>query len=398
MIPLQGEGEPRRSINLIAHLDPRFGGMSISVPALAHATVATLRYSALVLAFCAANEAWRLPEASHLQVICFPFDNHRPLDDILTRLRLRPIVDNFDVVHIHGIWRAYCAGAGHISRIQHKPFIVSAHGMLDGWALRNKQWKKTLYSAVIERPNLQRAACLRALTRAEAENYRSFGLTNPIAVIPNGVNPPEEFSPRRFFEKYPELEGRRLVLFLSRIHYKKGIDLLCRAWAAICAQFPDAHLVLAGPDFENTLEKTRELVSSLGVQGRVTFTGMLAGPEKWAVLAAASVFVLPSWSEGFSMATLEAMAASCPVIMTHQCYFPEILENQCGWLIQPDVKELETALGEALSMPQAELDRLGENGRRLVATRYTWQRIGEQMTQVYDWVLGGPKPSIVEVL
>ena len=387
----------KRSIDLIAHLDAKFGGMSTSVPPLARATAAATRYSAVVCAFCEDDEVGEVREAGQLQTIRFPIDRFRPLSDWSIRSRLRPVIQNFDVVHIHGIWRAYCAAAGQIARRHRKPFIVSAHGMLDSWALGNKQWKKALYSAVIERPNLQSAACLRALTRAEVENYRSFGLTNPIALIPNGVNPPEHFAPPNFFEKYRELEGRRLVLFLSRIHYKKGIDLLCQAWASICAQFPDAHLVIAGPDFENTLQKTRKLVDSLGIQDRVTFTGMLAGQDKWDALAAASLFVLPSLSEGFSVATLEAMAASRPVIITHQCNFPDVLEQQCGWLIQPDVRQLETALAEALSMPQSELERLGENGKRLVATRYTWEWIGKQMTQVYDWILGGPKPSIVEV-
>ena len=387
----------RTSVNVVAHLDAKFGGMSASVPALAQATAATDRYSALLLAFCEGDEAHEVRDASHFRTMQFPIDGFRPLSDFIVRSRLRPIVRSCDVVHVHGIWRAHCAASGQISRRHHKPVVVSAHGMLDSWALRNKQWKKALYSALVERSNLQSAACLRALTRAEVENYRSFGLTNPVALIPNGVSAPKQFSPDRFFEKYRELEGRRVVLFLSRIHYKKGIDLLCQAWAAVCAQFPDAHLVLAGPDFENTLQKTVRLVNTLGIEDRVTFTGMLAGQDKWDALAAATLFVLPSWSEGFSVATLEAMAASRPVIITHQCYFPEVAEHRCGWLIQPDVRELETALAEALNTPQSELDRLGENGKRLVAERFTWGRVGQQMVQVYDWILGGPKPSIVEV-
>lgn len=387
----------RRSINLIAHLDTKFGGMSSSVPALAAATVETRAYSALLLAFCEKAETAEHSHVDNLTTLRFPIDRFRPLDDLDMQMRLRPIIRDYDVVHIHGIWRAHCAAGGRLAVRFRKPFIVSAHGMLDDWALRNKRWKKAFYSATIERPNLQHAACLRALTRVEVDDYRRFGLRNPVALIPNGVSPPQQFSAQRFLQRHPELEGRRLVLFLSRVHYKKGTDLLCRAWASIAAQFPDAHLVFAGPDFEGTLQKTRQTVQQLKLQDRVTFAGMLSGPDKWAALAAATVFVLPSWSEGFSVATLEALAASRPVIITHQCNFPEITAQECGWLIQPDVGQLETALGEALSMPQSALDRLGENGKSFVAARYSWPQIGVQMTEVYDWVLGGPRPAHVEV-
>lgn len=387
----------RHSINVVAHLDPSYGGMSSSVPALAAATKLTHSYSAQLVAFCEATESDERSQVDNLKMVRFPMDHFRPLDDLKTRQELSPIIRDCDVLHIHGIWRAYSFAAGRLAVKHGKPFIVSAHGMLDDWALRNKSWKKAIYSAAIERPNLGHAACLRALTRVEVENYRSFGLRNPVALIPNGVNPPREFSAQRFLQRHPELEGRRLVLFLSRIHYKKGTDLLCRAWASIAAQFPDAQLVFAGPDFEGTLQKTRDLVQELKIQDRVTFAGMLSGPDKWSALAACSAFVLPSWSEGFSVATLEAMAASRPVIITHQCNFPEIATQDCGWLIQPDVGQLESALGEALSMPQSGLDRLGENGKRFVGARYTWPQIGVQMTEVYDWVLGGPRPAHVEV-
>jgi glycosyltransferase involved in cell wall biosynthesis len=387
----------RRSINLTSHLDLKFGGISAAVPSLAEATVLTHRYSALTVGFCEATEAVECCHVDNVTTLRLPIDRYRPLGDLHVNMRLSPIIAECDVVHIHGLWRAHCAAAGRIAVKHRIPFIVSAHGMLDDWAFHNKRWKKTIYSAVIERPNLEKAACLRALTRVEVDNYRAFGLRNPVALIPNGVSPPPQFSAQRFFERHPKLEGLRLVLFLSRIHYKKGTDLLCRAWASIASQFPDAHLVFAGPDFDSTLQKTRSEVQQLHIQERVTFAGMLSGPDKWAALAAATVFVLPSWSEGFSVATLEALAASRPVIITHQCNFPEIASEKCGWLIQPDVGELEAALSEALSLPQSSLDRLGENGRDYVAGHYSWPHIGAQMTEVYDWVLGGPRPTHVEV-
>src|SRR5262249_23304811 len=151
------------------------------------------------------------------------------------------------------------------------------------------------------------------------------GLKGPVAVIPNGVTPPgQHISERLFFERYPDLRGRRIVIFLSRVHHKKGLDILCKAWQRVWPLFRDTHLVIAGPDFENTLASIEALMSELGIGDGVTITGMLEGEMKWSALAASRLFVLPSHSEGFSMAILEAMATGLPVLATHPCNFPEI--------------------------------------------------------------------------
>jgi glycosyltransferase involved in cell wall biosynthesis len=268
--------------------------------------------------------------------------------------------------------------------------------MLDAWALRNKRWKKVAYS-FFERANLRRAACLHAHTEAEVLDYRAFGIRNPVAIIPNGVEVPPLSDAEAFLRAHPECRGRQVLLYLGRIHYKKGVQLLARTWAGLAPRFPDAHLVYAGPDSENTLAGLRTLVAELGLAERVTFTGMLDAPAKWSALAAAHAFVLPSYSEGFSVATLEALAAARPVIVTDACRFPEIAERQCGWVVRPEPGELEAALAECLGASRARLEAMGENGRNLVRTRYQWSAIGRQMSDVYDWVLGGTRPSSVEI-
>ena len=147
--------------------------------------------------------------------------------------------------------------------------------MLESWALKNKRLKKQIYAALFERRNLQGAACLHALTQAEAQDYRNFGLKNPIAVIPNGVEIPSAVSAEPFLAQFPALRGKQLVLFLGRIHFKKGLDILCRAWSKIFKNHPNTQLVLAGPDFENTQAEIQKLLQSLGAESQVTFTGML---------------------------------------------------------------------------------------------------------------------------
>ena len=235
------------------------------------------------------------------------------------------------------------------------------------------------------------------MTGAEAEDYRRLGLKTPVAVVPYGVDVPAALSPDLFQERFPALKERRLILFLGRIHYKKGVDLLCRAWARLCGDFPEAHLVLAGPDYENTQVVVEVLIRKLGIGERVSFTGMLSAGMKWSALAAAEVFVLPSFSEGLPVAMLEAMGAGRPVIVSRQCYAPEVKVCQCGLVIEPDAGQLEEALRQVLSM-RAEALRMGENGRSLVAERYAWRETGRQMADVYEWLLGGPRPQVTTIV
>jgi glycosyltransferase involved in cell wall biosynthesis len=274
-----------------------------------------------------------------------------------------------------------------------KPYLYSAHGMLEPWALNEGKWKKRAYLAAVELPALRGAVGLRALTRAENADYRRVGLGNPVRIIPNGIDIPEASSPRPFLEAFPHLASRRLVLFLSRIHPKKGIDLLCRAWARLEKSLPDAHLVVAGPDNGDTLAGLIELVRHLDIDRRVTFTGLLRGPVKWSALAAATVFVLPSHSEGFSMAILEALGSGLPCLVSRNCHFPEITEQGCGWEIDPNEEQIANSLGHALGMKPDSLAKMARNGRALVAGHFTWTAIGSRTADMLDEWSGLADPS-----
>jgi glycosyltransferase involved in cell wall biosynthesis len=315
----------------------------------------------------------------------------RGLRSLLTQLILRS-----DGVHIHGIWEEHCAVAAALAAGVRKPYIISAHGMLEGWAVRSKWLKKAVYSALFEKRNLRRASCLRALTRTEVDDYRRLGIQTPVAVVPNGVDPPDELLPEPFLQLHPGLRGKRVVLFLSRLHPKKGLDLLCLAWAELAHRFEGSHLVIAGPD-DGARRNTVARVADLGINETVLFTGMLETLLKWSALATATVFVLPSRSEGFSVAVLEAMAAGVPVIITRQCNFPEVAEAGCGWVIEPDAQQLRQALEACLGAPAAELARMGAAAQALVQERYTWPVVGRQMSEVYEWILGGRLPTTVEL-
>lgn len=387
----------RECLEIVSSLDAKAGGVSASLPPLARAISAEGIYTETILVVHGPGAQEGNAAVDGVAVVSLPVRRTELLYDGPASARLGELIAQAALVHIHGIWEPHCAiSARHARRLQ-RPYVVSVHGMLERWALRNKCWKKWPYSFLIERRNLRRAACLRAVTRAEVEDYRRFGLRVPVAVIPYGVDVRVGVSPDIFYERFPELKGRRLVLFLGRIHYKKGLDLLCPAWAKVRERFPETHLVLAGPDFENTRASVENLVAELGIRDRVTLTGMLARDAKWSALAAAELFVLPSRSEGLPVAVLEAMAVGKPVIITRQCNLPEVDERQCGVVIEPDARQLEAALQQLLSMPSGEAIRMGDNGKRLVGERYNWMAVGRQMAKLYDRILGGPQPEELQI-
>lgn len=382
-------------LQVLSHLDPKFGGIASSVPQLSQATEAEGGPECPIAGFCHPQE--KLPKQDRGRGKHYSSHRVRWMLDHNLRNRFRETIRASQGVHIHGVWEPHCNVAAAAARACSRPYIISAHGMLDLWALRQKRVKKALYAALIEARNLQRAACLRALTMDEVQDYRRVGLTNPVAIVPTGVEVPPGITGDLFWETYPHLAGRRIILFLGRIHQKKGLELLLEAWSRIPQTSDDVHVVIAGPD-DGNLTGLKQMVDKLGLERSVTFAGMLNGDQKWSALRAASLFALPSYSEGFSVAVLEALAMGVPVMVTEQCHFPEIAEHHCGWVIQPEVAQVEQSLRDFLQLPPEDAVRMGERGRALIEKRFRWSVVGKQMADVYAWLLGGSKPSTVEIL
>jgi len=295
----------------------------------------------------------------------------------------------FDLIHIHELWHYPHYAAYKAAKEAQKPYIISIHGALDTWCLKYKSFKKKIYASLIQRPILRQASAIHAITAEEMRHIQAFGRSNRIVVIPNGLNP-EEFRnlpPKEQLQSlYPGVRGKKVILFLGRIHPKKGLDILARAFGKITAGRDDIRLLIIGPDTDGYQHKIEKILKREGVSDKVIFTGMLTGYGKLAALGGADLFVLPSYSEGFSMAILEAMICGIPVVITHQCHFPEVGEVKAGEIIQPDVSKLTKALIKLLDNPQL-CRELGENGRRLVLKKLTLNRIAAQMVKLYTDVL-----------
>lgn len=311
---------------------------------------------------------------------------------------LEGFVRRAEVVHLHGLWQGHTRRGARAARRAGVPYLITAHGMAEPWALRHKALKKRVYTALIEGKNLRRAHCLHALSRPEIGHLRALAPGTPIALVPNGVHlePFANLPPRSVLEReFPELVGKFLLLFLSRLHVKKGLDLLADAFHAIRDDHPDVHLLLAGND-DGAKGPFLDRLESAGLGQRVTCLGHVAGERARVVWGASDAFVLPSYSEGFSMAILEALAARKPVLITTACHFPELAAAGGGIVVEPDRKGVTDGLRALLHRSNADRAALAAHGRALVENRYTWAEQGKRLAAVYRWVdAGGPAPEAV---
>ena len=307
-------------------------------------------------------------------------------------------IETADVVHFHGIWQEHTRRGTRVARSRHVPYLIAAHGMLEPWALRQKALKKKVYTALVEGPNLRGASCLHALSQPEVGHLRAVAPRTPVAWVPNGVDlaPFDDLPPRSELEAlFPELIGKTVVLFFGRLHLKKGLDLLVSALADLKADYPDLNLVLAGND-DGALLPTLARAHDLDVRDRITVVGHAAGRFARQVWAAADVFALPSYSEGFSMAILEALAARVPTLATTACHFAELAEADAGVVVEPTAQAVAVGLRALLERTGSERRALAARGRRLVEERYTWDEVAARLAAVYDWAIGGgPKPDAV---
>lgn len=296
----------------------------------------------------------------------------------------------FDLVHIHEIWHHPHFTVYKAAKRFKRPFVVTIHGTLEPWCLNHKRFKKKIFSILIERMILREASGIHAITEEEVKNISNFVDNKNVFLIPNGINL-EEFeslpSKKDFESLYPQLKGKRIILFLGRIHPKKGLDILAKALGTIVKKRDDIQLVIAGPDNDGFKNHIVEILKADNAIGNTTFTGMLTGNKKLAALSRADIFVLSSYSEGFSISILEAMACGLPVVITKQCNFPEVEEVGAGKVIDADVDHLSEALIELLDNPEL-CKEMGNRGKRLVIEKYTWHKVADQMITAYKEILG----------
>jgi len=289
---------------------------------------------------------------------------------------------NYDVVHTNNIFAPLTLITEWICQFHRVPYVITPHGMLEPWALSYKAGKKRFYYNLLEKPALKRASAIHVLTPIEAENVHRLGLKQT-AIIPNGIHYEAFASGSKadlFYAQFPETQNKAIILFLGRIDPKKGLDLLAQAFGKIYPQFPQAQLVVAGPDNIGFLPTVKNYFLEAGCLEAVTFTGMLLGEIKQAALAAAQIYVAPSYSEGFSMSVLEGMAAGLPCIITTGCNFPEAAE--VTHTVEINAEAIAVAMKQCLAAPET-AKAMGERSRDFILQNYTWELASQKLIEVY---------------
>ena len=296
----------------------------------------------------------------------------------------------FDIVHVHQLWRLVPTLAANAVRRVGKPYLIAPHTSLSPWALQQKSGKKALARWLVWNRIFRGAAGFHALNELEAAEIRTlFAAARPaVFVVPNGVAL-EEFAterlapvPAAFAGRFSVPEGAApFVLFLARLHTMKGPDLLLEAFAALAREYPQLQLVYAGPDF-GMQSRLQQRAATLGMNARIHFLGLVTGAERLWLLHHALCLCQPSRDEGFSLTILEALACERPVVISDRCKFPQVATAQAGLIVPTAVAPLTAALSEYLADP-ARRARDGLHGRALVEGCYTWDKVAKLAENMY---------------
>jgi glycosyltransferase involved in cell wall biosynthesis len=280
-----------------------------------------------------------------------------------------------DLVHINGIWSPQNWGFQKTAQELGIKIVLSPHGMLEPWILAHNPWKKKLALFLYQRTAILRANYLLATAQMEQDNIVKLGFSNLISIIPNGIDLSE-------VKKEKSIYGTKKMVFLSRIHPKKGIELLLEAWRQ--SDTTEWILEIAGngeTDYIKTLTQSAQDLEN------VRFVGPQYGESKWDFLRSADVMVLPTYSENFGIVVAEALAVGVPVITTKGTPWKDLKTYQCGWWIELSVSNLKRSLEEVMQTPQYQIKTMGTNGQILVKDKYDIKAVAKNMRSLYQKIL-----------
>ncbi|MBK1987119.1 glycosyltransferase [Sphaerospermopsis aphanizomenoides BCCUSP55] len=295
-------------------------------------------------------------------------------------------IKNYDILDNHYLFSYLPTCAAIFAQWQQVPYTVRIMGQLTPWALAQSKLKKQVYSYLIERRNLDLAAAIHCTSVGEMEDAISFGVNPPKIVLPLGVNPSKLIADaksklRHQYKIDPEFP---IVLFLSRLHYKKRPELLIQTLSELAKQQQKFHLLIAGSGENIYVRSLQKMVDSVNITNQTSFVGFVSGYEKDLLLQGADVFVLPTYSENFGIALAEAMVSGLPIITTPGVQIaPEIAKAKAGIIVEGEIESLKGAIADLLNHPQLR-EQMGENGRLFALEKYSWQTIAQQLASAYQ--------------
>lgn len=380
-----------RILHVISSLDAKSGGPPLIASRLAAAQVlegvscGLLAYEPDDPKTAIPAKLASVPGGKDVKLILVPHPKGKL--DYLTSRTARPIIraalQDYDFVHLNGVWDPVLRATASEAHAMGKPYAITTHGMLDPWCMTQGTLKKKAALALGYKKMLDQAAFLHLGNTEEQNLMKPIGITSPGEIIPNGIFI-EEFNtlPAKgdFYKKHPELNGQPFILFLSRLHYKKGLDYLADAFAIVAAKVPDLRLIVAGADdgYKATFE---QMIAAHNLQSRTHLTGPLYGEEKLAAFNDARLFCLPSRQEGFSIAITESLACGTPSVVTRDCHYPEVETFGAGVCTALNAQSVADGILRVLAKPREEL---GQAGYKLVREHFTWPIVARTAMRAYQ--------------
>lgn len=297
-----------------------------------------------------------------------------------------------DLVHNHSLWSGSNMAAGLTAQCGSALLVTSPRGTLSPEARARSAFKKWLFKP-LQWPAVSRAALLHATSPMECEDIREMRITQPVAIIPNGIDVPARFDHEHRGAARPCMR----LLFLGRLHPIKGIEMLLEAWRALQDRHTEWELVVAGGGEPSYTRDLQEMARRLGLL-RTRFIGPVFGKEKERLYGQSELFVLPTQTENFGMAIAEALARNLPVITTRRAPWPGLVDKRCGWWIERSQRELVEALDGAMSLQREAREAMGARGRQWMMAEFDWRSVARNMHATYRWLLhGGETPPCVKV-
>ncbi|MDP4269942.1 MAG: glycosyltransferase [Bacteroidota bacterium] len=289
-----------------------------------------------------------------------------------------------DIVHINGAWMPQLSIVQSEAKKKGIPVVLSPHGMMEPWIMNRNKWKKKIAYRLFQHQANISADVLHATADSEKINLEKLGYDQPIKIIPNGIEIDNitiktDWSPKR------------KILFLSRVHPKKGIEHLIDAIATLKDHFADGQIIIAGEGEDVYIEQLKQKIKSQGVEPLFEFIGGVYGDQKWQLFKEADIFVLPTYSENFGIVVVEALASGTPVITTVGAPWEELVKNKCGWWTELGTEPLLEVLRQYLEVSADGLRIMGENGRKLVVDKYSSKKMTEDMIALYKECLNAQK-------
>ncbi len=379
--------------NFIENIDERYGGPAKSVPFLCKHLMALGVDTEIHSVKKYSKEKNYIIEENNI-----PWKNNR--NSITDTLRysstlkkgIKKSIVEETILHTQNQWNypPYCAYLLH--KKQNIPLICSIRGSMYSWSLEQYKFYKKFFWYMFQHKMFQSANCIHVTEQNELKAIRDTGIKSPIALISNGIDL-EEFNvlPDKISSKqaFNLSNNEKYILFMSRIHPKKGLDFLVKVWAQISKSYPNWKILVAGPvGDEAYYNKIIKIINNSEINDKIIFLGMLDKKKRIQAYMASNLFVLPSHTENFGIVIAEALASGIPVITTRNTPWEELETHNCGWWINLSESDLKETISKAINLDEAQLIEKGKNGIDLIKNKYSWELQAKKMKLLYQWVLG----------